>query len=139
MQVKDAMHEKIEWINPDAPVSEIAVKMRDCDVGAMPVCENDELVGMVTDRDITCRAVASGSDLDTMTARDVMTEGITYCRDTEEVEDAIRIMESKKIRRLPVMDKDKKVVGMLSLGDISEAVPQSLAGEVLKGVSSHHG
>ena len=138
MQVKEAMHKGVECVAPEITVSVIATKMRDLDVGAIPVCEKDRLVGMVTDRDITCRAVASGSDLSKTTARDVMTKKVIYCRDTEELDDAIRIMEEKQIRRMPAIDEEKRMVGMLSLGDVSHATTQQLAGEVLKAVSDHH-
>ena len=138
MQVREAMHSGVEWVEPDAPVSTVAQKMRDLDVGAIPVCEKDKLVGIVTDRDITCRAVAKGADLATLTVGDVMTEGVVYCRDTEELDDAIRIMEDKQIRRMPAIDDKKRMVGMLSLGDVSHAASQQLTGEVLKAVSDHH-
>jgi len=83
MQVKEAMHAGVECVEPDTPVSTIAQKMRDLDIGAVPVCEKDRLVGMITDRDITCRAVVKGADLSKLIAGNVMTKGIVYCRDTE--------------------------------------------------------
>jgi CBS domain-containing protein len=138
MKVKDAMHRGAEWVGPETPVPEIARKMRDLDVGAIPIGENDRLVGMVTDRDITCRAVAGGKDCTKLTARDVMSKGIVFCRETEEVDDALRIMEQKQIRRLPVINDKKRMVGMLSLGDISHAASHELAGEVVAAVSAHH-
>jgi CBS domain-containing protein len=113
--------------------------MKDLDIGSLPVGENDRLVGMVTDRDITCRAVADGRDITNMTARDVMSRGIVYCMDTEELDDAIRLMESKKIRRLPVINEKKRMVGILSLGDISHAASHEMSGEVIAAVSAHHG
>ncbi|MGI9382077.1 MAG: CBS domain-containing protein [Methyloligellaceae bacterium] len=138
MKVKDAMHKGTEWVEPKTPVSAVAKKMRELDIGAIPVGKDDRLIGMVTDRDITCRAVAEGSDLSNITAGDVMTKGIKYCMATEELEDAVRIMEAEQIRRMPVINDDKRMVGMLSLGDISHAAPQQLGGEVLKAVSDHH-
>lgn len=138
MQVKEAMHTGVEWVEPDVPVTTVAQKMRDLDVGAIPVCEKDKLVGIVTDRDITCRAVAKGADPSKLTAGDVMTEGVVYCSDTEELDDAIRIMEDKQIRRMPAIDEKKRMVGILSLGDVSHAASQQLTGEVLKAVSDHH-
>jgi CBS domain-containing protein len=138
MKVKDAMHKGVEYVAPDALVDTIAKKMKELDVGAIPVVRNGELVGMITDRDITIRCAASGKDPAKVTAEDLMTRGVVHCRDTEEVEDAIRIMEGKQIRRLPVLDEAKRVVGMISLGDISHALPQDMTGEVTKAVSSHH-
>jgi CBS domain-containing protein len=138
MKVKDAMHKGVEWVAPDTPVSEIARRMRDKDIGAVPVGENDRLVGMVTDRDIACRAVAAGKDLSKTSARDIMTKGIVYCRDTEELDDALRIMEQKKLRRLPVINEKKRMVGMLSLGDIAHSATHELTGEVVSAVAEHH-
>jgi CBS domain-containing protein len=138
MKVKNAMHKGAEWVAPETPIAEVAKQMRELDVGSIPVGENDRLIGMVTDRDITCRAVANGRDLSKLTARDVMTKGIIYCRDAEELDDALRVMESKKVRRLPVIDEKKRMVGMLSLGDISHATSHELSGELMAAVSAHH-
>ena len=138
MKVKDAVHKGVEWVGPDTPVPEVAKRMKDLDVGAIPIGENDRLIGMVTDRDIACRGVANGRDCSKVKARDVMTKGIIYCRETEELDDALRIMEQKKIRRLPVINDKKRMVGMLSLGDISRAASHELTGEVMAAVSEHH-
>jgi CBS domain-containing protein len=138
MKVKELMHQGVTWVEPDTLVSTVAEKMRDEDIGAVPVGENDRLIGMVTDRDIAVRAFANGHDVAKLTARDVMSKGMIFCRDTEEVDDAVRIMEQKKVRRLPVINEDKRMVGMLSIGDISAGAPQSLSGEVMKAVSAHH-
>ncbi len=138
MQVKEAMHAGVEWVEPDTSISTVAKKMRDLDIGAIPVCERDHLVGMITDRDITCRAVANKADLSKLTAGDVMTKEVIYCRDTEDLQDAIHIMEDKQIRRMPAINEDKRMVGMLSLGDVSHAASQQITGEVVKAVSDHH-
>jgi CBS domain-containing protein len=138
MKVKNAMHKGAEWVAPETSVAHVAKKMKELDVGSIPVGENDKLIGMVTDRDITCRAVANGHDLSKLTARDVMTRGIFYCRDSEELDDALRIMETRKIRRLPVIDENKRMVGMLSIGDISHAASRELSGELMTAVSAHH-
>lgn len=138
MKVRDAMHKGAEWVGPDTPISDVARKMRDLDVGSIPVGDNDRLVGMVTDRDITCRAVANGKDCSKLTARDVMSKGIVFCREGEDVDDALRIMEQKQIRRLPVINDKKRLVGMLSLGDISHSESHELTGEVVAAVSAHH-
>lgn len=138
MKVKDAMHKGAEWVPPTTPVSELAKKMREKDIGSLPIGDNDKLIGMVTDRDIVVRGLANGKDVTKLTARDVMTADIVWCRDEEDLDDAIRIMESKKIRRLPVIDKNKRMVGMLSLGDVSNAGKSKHAGELLSAVSAHH-
>jgi CBS domain-containing protein len=138
MKVKDVMHKGAEWVTPQTALADVARRMRDLDIGAIPVGENDRLVGMVTDRDIACRAVANGQDWARLTARDVMSKGIFYCNDTEELEDALRIMEQKQVRRLPVINDKKRMVGMLSLGDIADAAPHELSGAAIAAVSAHH-
>lgn len=138
MKVKDVMHEGVAWVSPDEPLAKIAAMMRDQDVGAIPIGENDRLIGMVTDRDIAVRGLASGSDPLQMKARDVMSGPITYCLADEDVEDAIRIMEHKQIRRLPVINKEKRMVGMLSIGDVAAMGSPTLCHETLRAVSAHH-
>jgi CBS domain-containing protein len=138
MKVKDVMHRGVTWVEPTVSIREIARRMRDDDIGSVPIGENDRLVGIVTDRDIICRGVANGADCNALTARDVMSKPIIYCRAHDDLELAIRIMEKNKIRRLPVIDKDKRLVGILALGDISEIVGQDAAGEVMRSVSAHH-
>ncbi len=138
MKVKEAMHKGVEWVAPSTPVPELARLMRKHDIGAIPVGDNDKLIGMVTDRDIVCRGLANGKDVSKLTARDVMTANIVWCHADEDLDDATRIMEDKKIRRLPVIDTNKRMVGMLSLGDISHSAKSKLSGEVLHAVSAHH-
>lgn len=138
MKVRDAMHKDVKWQSPDTPLAELAKIMKQEDIGAIPIGENDRLVGMVTDRDITIRGLADGADLSSATARDVMTKGVVYCMEDEDVEDAVRVMEDKKLRRLPVLNSRKRMVGMLSLGDVTHAASQSLGGELAKAVSAHH-
>ncbi len=138
MKVKEAMHKGVEWRGPKTPISEIAKVMKDNDVGAVPISENDRLVGMITDRDIACRAVANGMDLSKTTAGDVMTKSIVYCTENEEIEDAVHLMENKQIRRLPVINDKKRMVGMLSLGDLSHSVSHELVGELAEAVAEPH-
>jgi CBS domain-containing protein len=138
MKVKEMMHTGVEWAAPDEPVTTLAQKMLRHDIGAIPVGENDRVIGMVTDRDITVRAVAKGKDISKLTARDVMTKGVIWCRDSEDVDDAAYIMEIKKVRRLPVINENKRMVGMLSLGDVSHTASRGITAEVTKAVSGHH-
>jgi CBS domain-containing protein len=93
---------------------------------------------METDRDIACRGFANGKDGSSLTARDVMSNGVICYKDEEELDDALGVMESNKVRRLPVIDSKKRMVGTLSLGDISHAVSHELSGEVIEAVSAHH-
>jgi CBS domain-containing protein len=138
MKVREAMHQGVEWVEPGTTVEVLAQRMREHDIDAIPIGENDRLVGMMTDRDIVVRGLSKDTDCSSLTARDVMTEGVVFCRDAEEADDAVRIMEQKEIRRLPVLDENKRMVGMLSLGDVSHETPHEVAGEVTAAVSDHH-
>ncbi len=138
MKVKDVMHRGVEWVEPETPITEIARKMLDEDIGAVPVGENDRLVGMVTDRDIVTRGLARVKNYLDLVAKDVMSKPIVYARADEDVEDALHIMVKNQIRRLPVIDENKRMTGMLTLGDISEKAGRDLAGEVMRSVSAHH-
>ncbi len=138
MKVKRAMHKGAVWVSPNTSLFEVAKMMQQHDIGALPVGENDRLAGMVTDRDIVCRGIATGGDLSKLTARDVMTKGITYCKEEQELEEALELMEKNKIRRLPVINDAKRMTGILSLGDISHAATRELTFEMVKAVSAHH-
>ena len=139
MKVKDAMHKGVDWVSPDTPVTEIAKLMREHDIGSIPIGENDRLIGMVTDRDIVCKGLArDGFDAGGATARDVMTPGVHCCREDDDLAKAVRHMEALKVRRLPVINKGKRMVGILSLGDIGRSAPGDLLSECVKSVSAHH-
>ena len=139
MKVKEAMHKGADWVAPDTPIADIARLMREHDIGSIPIGENDKLVGMVTDRDIVCKGLAQdGFDASRATARDVMTPGIHCCREDDDLGKAIRHMEELRIRRLPVINKSKRMVGILSLGDVSHSAPNDLLSECVKSVSAHH-
>jgi CBS domain-containing protein len=139
MKVKDAMHKGVEWVSPDTPVAELAKLMRDHDIGAIPIGEDDRLIGMVTDRDIVCKGLTQdGFDIRRATARDVMTPGIHCCKDDDDLAKAVRHMEELEVRRLPVINKSKRMVGILSLGDVSYAASGDLLSECVKSVSAHH-
>jgi CBS domain-containing protein len=123
----------VDWVSPDTPVTELAKLMREHDIGAIPIGENDRLIGMVTDRDIVCKGLAQESfDAGRATARDVMTPGINCCRDDDD------LAKQLQVRRLPVINKSKRLVGILSLGDISESASGDLLSECVKSVSAHH-
>jgi CBS domain-containing protein len=139
MKVKDAMHKGVDWVSPDTPVTELAKLMRDRDVGAIPIGENDRLVGMVTDRDIVCKGLTQDNfDARDATARDVMTAEIHCCREDDDLAKAVRHMEELKVRRLPVIGKNKRMIGILSLGDVSHSASAVLLSECIKSVSAHH-
>lgn len=136
--VSEAMHAGVKWVAPETSIADIAKIMKDNDIGAVPVGDDDRLIGMVTDRDIAVRGLANGRDVSSLCARDVMSRPIAYCRSSESLEDAIRIMETKQIRRLPVINEAKRMVGMLSIGDITHSGHSNLTAEVMGMVSAHH-
>jgi CBS domain-containing protein len=138
MQLKDIMTSKPECIRPDATLQDAARKMRDLDVGPLPVCGDDgRLAGLITDRDIAVRAIAEGKDPKTTTVREAMTEEIVYGFEDQDVDDAARVMEQRQIRRLVVLNRDKRLVGIVSLGDLAvDTGARATAGEVLREVSA---
>lgn len=138
MKVNEVMHGGVTWVSPNTPLMELAKKMQSEDVGSLPVGENDRLIGMVTDRDIVCRGLAGGKDPSKLTARDVMTAGIVYCRAEDDLGKAMDTMTKKKIRRLTVLDANKRMVGMLSLGDLPHKTEPARCADIMRAVSGHH-
>ena len=134
MQVHEVMTPTVLTVKPLTSVCEIARLMRDEDIGAVPVADNDRLVGMVTDRDIVLRAVANGDGLD-KSARDIMSPEILYCREDQDVNEVLRNMGEQQIRRLPVVNRDKRLVGVVSLGDLSAKAHAARAGGTLRDIS----
>lgn len=138
MKVKDVMHKGAVAAGPDMSLGDVARRMRDEDVGAIPVSLDGRVVGILTDRDITIRGLAERADVARLTAGDVMSKNVVCCSPNDEVSDAVRTMEARKVRRLPVVDGSQSLVGMLSLGDLSERVGKALSGELIQAVSAHH-
>ena len=139
MKVKDVMHKGVDWVSPDTPITEIAKLMQGHDIGCIPIGQDDRLIGMVTDRDIVCKGLAR-KDFNPArtTARDVMTEGIHCCRDDDDLAKAVQHMETLQIRRLAVINKSKRMVGMISLGDVGHFAGADLLSQCVKSVSAHH-
>ena len=136
MQLKEVMTRQIEEIEPQANLADAASKMKSLDVGALPVCDKDKLVGMLTDRDIAVRAVADGRDPKTTRVCDAMSPGAIWCYEDDDVREAARIMQEKQIRRLVVFDRNKRAVGIVSLGDIATRLGDDhLIGDTLQQVS----
>lgn len=127
-------------IDPESPLVAAAKQMRELNVGALPICENDRLVGMVTDRDLALRGVGEALDPRSTPIRAVMTPGIIYIFEDQDVEEAARLMEVKQIRRLPVLNREKRLVGIVSLGDLAVEAGMTLSGEALQEISQpvHH-
>jgi CBS domain-containing protein len=133
------MHKGVDWVSPDTPVTELAKLMRGHDIGCIPIGEDDQLIGMVTDRDIVCKGLANNDfDARRAKARDVMTEGIHCCREDDDLAKAIHHMEKLKLRRLPVISKSKRMIGIVSLGDVGQSTSGDLLSEYVKSVSAHH-
>ncbi len=129
MQIQEVMTTDVNCVAPDTPILEIARMMSEADIGSTPVVENERLVGMVTDRDIVVRALAAGGDVRVKTARDAMSPGVYYCFADETVESVLDNMGDRRIRRLPVVDRDERLVGIVSLGDLSLTGKNKAAGE----------
>ena len=139
MQIYELMNTDMAVVAPNQILKQAAQIMSEHQVGALPVIDDaGRLAGMVTDRDIVCRGVASGKDLSQLTARDIMTKGITWCREEDDLQEALDLMERHKIRRLPVINANKRMVGILSLGDVSHAGTEALTFEMVRAVSAHH-
>lgn len=135
MKVREAMTREVRLARPEQSIQEAAREMSEMDIGALPVEENDRLVGMITDRDIAVRAVAQGKGPDTP-VRDVMSTDIKYCFDDQSVDEVTHNMGELRVRRLPVVNRDKRLVGILSLGDLAlEDTSQDEAGEALSQIS----
>lgn len=119
MLAKDIMSKKPEFLPPNATLTQAADQMLIHDYGFIPVGENDRLIGAVTDRDITVRAIAAGKDPTKTVLRDIMSKGIHFCLETDSLEKVVQQMEKLQIRRLVVLNKDKRMTGIISLGDIA--------------------
>jgi CBS domain-containing protein len=135
MKLNEIMTKDVEAIAPDTSLQEAASRMRSLDVGVLPVFEGDRLVGMLTDRDLAIRATAEGKDPKTTTVQEAMTADVAYCFEDQDVEEAGRIMKENQIRRLPVLNRDKLLVGIVSLGDLATRADEKRAGETLEKVS----
>jgi CBS domain-containing protein len=136
MQLKDVMTREVAVILPDTTLTEAAAQMDALNVGSLPVCDGDRVLGVITDRDIAVRATAAGRDPLATRVGDVMTTDIVYGFDDQDVAAAARLMQEKQIRRLLVLNRAKRLVGIVSLGDLAvEAGDERLAGEALKQIS----
>ena len=136
MQIRDIMTRQVELVNPNTPLKEAARMMRDADIGFLPVGENDRLVGTLTDRDIAIRAVADGKDPNSAKVADAMTPEIAYAFEDQDSSEAAQIMSEKQIRRLPIMSRDKRLVGVLAIGDLATKTgDDDVVGQTVQDVS----
>ena len=138
MKVSKIMSRDVTLLNPQQTICVAASLMAEIDAGALPVGENDRLVGMITDRDIVVRAVAQGRSADTKVA-DVMSKEVLYCFDTDNIDDVARNMGKARVRRLPVLNRDKRLVGIVSLGDVARNDDATNIGQTVTRVSTPGG
>ena len=134
MPVRDIMTRDVQLLSPRDSLMQAARRMRDDNIGSLPVAEGDRLVGYVTDRDLVVRGLAQGFAPETQ-VRDVMTDRVLYCFEDEDIEDAALNMAHNQVRRLPVLSRDKRLVGIVALGDLATKANDSSAEEALEGVS----
>jgi CBS domain-containing protein len=134
MRVSEAMSRHVRVANVDETIQDAAQIMAEIDAGVVPVSDDDRLVGMLTDRDIVVRAIAQGKGPDTKVG-DVMTKEVKYCFEDEKLDQVIKNMGELRVRRLPVLNRDKRLVGILSLGDIASQDEDEKAGQALQDIS----
>jgi CBS domain-containing protein len=135
MKIRELMTAEVELVNPEDNLHTAAKMMADLDAGALPVGENDRLVGMITDRDITVRAVAEGRDPEKTPVREAMSSGIRFCFEDDDSEKVAQKMGEWQVRRLPVLNRDKRLVGIVSLGDLVIGGAEEESKEALKQIS----
>ena len=138
MKVNEIMSRDVEVIHPDSVIQEAAGKMKTLDVGSLPVCDNRRLLGVVTDRDIAVRGVAQGHGPDTP-VRELMSDGLICARKDDDVDEVAMKMADAQVRRLPVIDQDDRLCGIVSLGDLSREATDTAASQALEGVTQPGG
>jgi CBS domain-containing protein len=137
MDIASVMTRNVEVISPESSLQEAAAKMRDLDVGSLPVCDGRKLQGIITDRDVTVRAVAEGRNPAETKVNDIMTTDIVFATEDQAIEEAAELMSSHQIRRLPIVDSNRDLVGIVALGDLAvDHGDDQLSGEVLQDVST---
>lgn len=135
MTIRDVMTTEVKLVHPDTKINEAASVMRDFDIGSLPVVDGGKPMGMLTDRDIAIRVVAEGKDPKQVSVREALSEGLTYAYDDQSLDEAAGLMQEKQLRRLAVLDRDKNLVGMVSMGDVAVKGDTQMAGKVTEEVS----
>lgn len=140
MLIREVMSERVVRVPPDCKLHEVALAMRDGDFGVVPVARDDKLVGVITDRDMVVRGLAETEQVESLCAEDVMSPRVLYCYDDQPVEDVLNNMAKQQVRRMPVVNREKRLVGIVSLGDLSKESPRNQAGAALEEISmaKHH-
>jgi CBS domain-containing protein len=132
MKIQEIMSRNVQCIEPTTPIGKAAEKMRERDIGFLAICDNDRLVGTITDRDITVRSVAQGRDPRLAPVEEIMTPSVFYCYEDDDLEHVAKNMQEKEVRRMLILDRQKRLVGVVSVGDIARASGEKqLAGETL--------
>ena len=134
MKIREIMTTNVECVAPDTGAKDLALKMKTLDVGFIPICENDRLVGTVTDRDIVVRGLAGGKDIATCKASDMMTKDVHWCFEDQDVKEVAQQMRDKDVRRMLILNQGKRLVGVVSIGDISK-VEEKETGKTLKDIT----
>jgi len=134
MKIRAIMTTNVECVSPETSITDLAQKMKTLDVGFLGVCENDRLVGTVTDRDIVIRGIASERDINSVTGREIMTHNIFWSYEDDDVKDVAEKMREKDVRRMLILNRDKRLVGVVSIGDIAK-VEEGESGKTLRDIS----
>ncbi|MCL6701893.1 CBS domain-containing protein [Pseudomonas sp. SAICEU22] len=137
MKINEIMSREVRTISPDTPLREVALIMRQADIGALVINQNDRMAGMVTDRDLVVRAMAEGMNMDTPVSR-IMSDEVRYCFDDEEIDHVAKNMAQIEKRRLPVVNRDKRLVGMVSLANVASCNADKVSANLLRGVAQPH-
>jgi CBS domain-containing protein len=127
-----------QTVRPDDTLQAAAKRMSECDIGPLPVVEGNVVVGILTDRDITVRAVAAGCNPTSTTVRQAMSQDLVCCHSEEDLESAVQRMEEAEVRRLPVIDRNQNLVGMIALADVARNAGEKITAQALRGVSRPH-
>lgn len=135
MEIKDVMTRNVTCVAPDTALQEIARIMKSQDIGFVPVCQNDRLIGAVTDRDMVLRAVTANANLAGRAAKDVMTEGMRWRYEDQTVEEVADYMAAEEVRRVCILDRDKRLVGVVSIGDLAKGGSRIAAGEAIRTIA----
>lgn len=140
MKIRDIMTRDVEIVRADTSLSDAARMMRDADTGFLPVGEADRLIGTVTDRDMVVRVIAEGRDPATASVRDAMTDELVFCYEDQDTSDAAQVMAERQVRRLPIVDRDKRLVGIVSQGDLATRTSDDdLVGQTVEDISEGSG
>jgi len=134
MKISEIMTTNVECVSPETNISELAQKMKALDVGFLAVCQNDRIAGTVTDRDIVIRGLASSTDIKSMKAADVISKDVHWCYETDDIKDVAKKMREKEVRRMLILNEGKRLVGVVSIGDIAK-VEEKESGKTLRDIT----